>query len=1122
MKVKASYHQERLWFIDQFEAGDVYDTSPIYHNIPLILEIEGAVDTRVLEQSFRSLIKRHEALHTKIITENNEPLQWIDPQVDFSLEIIEPGGNKDEPGHNHPLYLAIEKVKRPFSLAEDLLIRAAFMRITHTKSILAVALHHIISDKFSLSILLGDLLEYYDAYLNQRTPRLTELLLQYADFSQWQRQLPAKVIDMLLFYWKRQLSGQPVPLELPIDRKRASIHKFEDESLTFTIPPALSERIKSFSRQNKVSSFVVLLAVLKILFQRYTGQEEIVIGTSVDDRGQPGTEAIIGPIANLLVLRSRLASTSSLHQVLTKVNKTVNNALKYQDIPFDRLVLELDPDNDMSRTALFDVLFQYEEKPRLTYTTGNLSIRVKETNLGWGKYDLNLLIQEDDVFSGIMVYNKLYYNGTTISRLIDHYITLLEGTIENPQQPAVEISYLTEAERRQLLIQWTQTRADYPRDKTLQQIFQEQVERAPDQAALLGSSGIKNMTDMTDMTYISYDQLHETSNQVARLLQEKGIHPDTIVGIMMERSVEMIIGMLGILKAGGAYLPIDPGYPEERIVYMLKDSSAEILLTGTGLPGKLSTVNCQLSIINCQREIACSAPGNSPLERGASSTSFPKVGGGGVCLSLQAAANPANLAYIIYTSGTTGKPKGCMISHKNVVRLLKNDKHPFDFGAGDVWIMAHSFCFDFSVWEIYGALLYGGRLVIPGWGSIRDTGIFLSMIKKQKVTVLNQTPLSFYNLAAEEKKSASKTLDQHLRYVIFGGDRLTPAYLKDWVQRYPLTGIRLINMFGITETTVHVTYYQIQEEDIFSSSQSSPIGAAIPETSVYIFDNHLNLVPVGVTGEIYVGGSGVARGYLNRVILTLQRFIENPYRQGETLYRSGDLGKWLADGTIHYMGRNDSQVKIRGYRVELGEIKSRLAGYHGIREVEVMALGTDAGDIDLCAYFAADIELKAVELKEYLARDLPGYMIPTYFMQVDRIPLTSNGKVDRKSLPEPYENIKTGAQYVEPRNDVERIIVDIWKEVLKVDKVSIHDNFFELGGNSIKIMHVIGKLKESFQRDFQVLTMFRYTSIESLARYINQGESQEDSLVLQEERYQAEDKKRQKLKSLKKKMRENE
>jgi amino acid adenylation domain-containing protein len=1102
MKVKASYHQERLWFIDQFEAGNVYDSSPIYHNIPLILEIEGAVDTRVLEQSFRSLIKRHEALHTKIITENNEPLQWIDPQVDFRLEIIDLSGNKDEPGHNHPLHLAMEKVKRPFSLAEDLLIRAAFIRITHTKCILAVALHHIISDKFSLSILLGDLLEYYDAYLNQRPPRLKELPLQYADFSQWQHQLPAKVIGTLLFYWKRQLSGQPAPLELPIDRTRASIHKFEDESLTFTIPPALSERIKDFSRQNQVSSFVVLLAVLKILFQRYTGQEEIVLGTSVDNRNQPGTDTIIGPIANLLVLRSRLASTSSLNQVLTKVNKTVNNAYKHRDIPFDRLVLELEPNKDMSRTALFDVLFQYEEKPGLTYTSGNLSISVKETNLGWGKYDLNLLIREDDVFSGIMVYNKLYYNDTTISRLIDHYVTLLEGTLENPQQPAAEISYLTEAERKQLLIQWTQTRAHYPRDKTLRQIFREQVERAPHQAALLGSTGIKNMTDMT---YISYGQLHEESNHVARLLQEKGIHPDTIVGIMMERSVEMIIGMLGILKAGGAYLPIDPGYPGERIDYMLKDAKVKILVKNSNNFGD-SPSRGDIDVIFIQDVI----DRNSPKGTASHLHLAPWIN-----------APADSLAYIIYTSGTTGKPKGCMISHKNVVRLLKNDKHPFDFGARDVWIMAHSFCFDFSVWEIYGALLYGGRLVIPGWGSIRDTGIFLSMIKKQKVTVLNQTPLSFYNLAAEEKKSASKTLDQHLRYVIFGGDRLTPAYLKDWVQRYPLTGIRLINMFGITETTVHVTYYQIKEEDIFSSQQSSPIGAAIPETSVYIFDNHLHLVPVGVTGEIYVGGSGVARGYLNRVILTLRRFIENPYRQGETLYKSGDLGKWLADGTIHYMGRNDSQVKIRGYRVELGEIKSRLTGYRDIREVEVMALGTDAGDIDLCAYFAADTELGATELKEYLARDLPGYMIPTYFMQVDRIPLTSNGKVDRKSLPEPYENIKTGVQYVEPRNDAERIIVDTWKEILKVDKVSIHDNFFELGGNSIKIMHVIGKLKELFQRDFQVLIMFRYTTIESLARYINQEESREDSLAHNEERYQAEDKKRSKLKNLKKKMREN-
>jgi amino acid adenylation domain-containing protein len=924
------------------------------------------------------------------------------------------------------------------------------------------------------------------------------LPLQYADFSQWQRQLPEKVTDTLLFYWKRQLSGQPAPLDLPLDCARASIHRFEDASITFTLPPSLSERIKCFSRKQKVSNFVVLLAVLKVLFHRYTGQEEIVIGTSVNNRNQPGTEAIIGPIANLLVLRSFLSGTSGLNQILTKVNKTVNNALKYRDIPFDRLVLELELTNDMSRTALFDVLFQYEENSTLTYSTENLSIKVKETNLGWGKYDLNLLVREDDLFSGIIVYNKLYYYDTTISRLIHHYFALLAGTIENPHQPVAEISYLTEAEREQLLIHWNQTRANYPTDKPLHQIFREQVEQTPDQVALLAAAEGKNRPYRTYTAYISYGQLNEKSHQLACLLQEKGVHPDTIVGIMMERSVEMIIGMMGILKAGGAYLPIDPEYPEERIDYMLTDSSAGVLVTTPKLQVKVKAKVKFLNLASSLKETSSTLTSTSTCQ-----------------------VSPANLAYIIYTSGTTGKPKGCLISHQNVVRLIKNDKHPFDFGARDVWIMAHSFCFDFSVWEIYGALLYGGRLVIPGWGTIRDTGIFLSIIKKHKVTVLNQTPLSFYNLAAEEKQSPDKILHQHLRYVIFGGDRLSLAYLKDWAQRYPLTGIRLINMFGITETTVHVTHYQIKDEDIFSSQPASPIGSAIPETSIYILDHHLNLVPVGVTGEIYVGGSGVARGYLNRVFLTIQRFIENPFRPGKILYKSGDLGKWLPDGTIQYSGRNDFQVKIRGYRVELGEIKSRLCDYDGIRELEVMALGSAAGDIDLCAYYVSDTELKAAELKDYLAKDLPVYMIPTYFMRVDRIPLTSNGKVDRKSLPEPYENINTGVQYVEPQNDVERTIVDIWKEILKVDKVSIHDNFFELGGNSIKIMHVIGKLKESFQRDFQVLTMFKYTTIESFARYINQGEVLEDPPVLKEERFRAEDKKRKKLKDLKKKMREN-
>jgi amino acid adenylation domain-containing protein len=1076
--VKASSHQERLWFIDQFESGNLYDASPLYHNIPIILEIEGLIDPGILEHSFCSLIKRHEVLRTRIINESNKTVQWITPDISFHLEVIDLWDKENKQGNTEIdlMGLCMERVKRPFNMDKDLLIRASLVCSAANQAVLAIGIHHVIADRYSLSLMVKELMEYYEAYVRRTSPGLPVQPLHYADFSLWQHQFPARVIDRLLFYWRRQLSSPPESLELPTDQPRAAIHLFADASQAFSFSPPLTAAIKHFSREKGVTPFVVLLSALYVLFHRYTHQEDIVIGTSVDNRTQPGTGNIIGPIANLLALRTLISSTTDFDSLLTRVNKTVNNSLLNREMPFDQLVAALAPGKDMSRTALFDVLFQYETNPITTFSARNLSLHlhVKETNLGWGKYDLNFLVQETaDGFSGIIVYNKRYYHQSTISRLLGHYCLLLEGMLENPLQPIFQVPLLTPAEKHQLVIQWNQMQAGYPRDKFLHQLFQEQSNQTPDHIALVCGEG----TDSTPfITCLTYRELNNKSNQLASRLKQKGVGPDTLVPIMVERGEWMIIGILGILMAGGAYVPIDPYYPEERKQYILRDIGPNLIVTdkelnlSNGAPGEET------------------APGESPQKLLIKSflemetATFPKS-------TLNTGSK--NIAYVIYTSGTTGYPKGCMLTHENVVRLFKNDKHPFDFGTRDVWVMFHSFCFDFSVWEMYGALLNGGRLVIPGWLGTRDYSIFLSILKRQNVTVLNQTPLSFYHLVEEEKRSFTGILAHHLRYVIFGGDRLCPSYLQDWVQRYSPADISLVNMYGITETTVHVTYYSIKEEDIFSPGQSSPIGSAIPETTIYIFDRHLNLVPVGVTGEIYVGGSGVCRGYLNRVVLTWERFIDNPIGQREILYKSGDLGRWLPEGDIQYLGRNDDQVKIRGYRIELGEIQHRLSNHEHIKEIVVTVSQNPRAEGDnekedqyLCAYFVADINLSIQELKTFLSRDLPDYMIPQYFMQLEKIPLTSNGKVDLGLLPEPVPQAAT--YFAPPRNRLEKKLVKIWAEVLKQDQhnISINANFFEIGGQSLNATTLTARIHKELNVKLPLAEIFIRPQLKELAEYI--------------------------------------
>ena len=722
------------------------------------------------------------------------------------------------------------------------------------------------------------------------------------------------------------------------------------------------------------------------------------------------------------------------------------DALDNQDYPLDMLVEQVKVTREINRNPLFDTMFSMQEKDITSIKAGNMQITIRKYEKANAKFDLSLeAVDKGENIEFEMEYCIGLFKLDTIERLALHFMRIIAEITVDPEQQIRAIQILSQQEKQQQVYEFNNTWADYPKEKTIHKLFEEQVKRMPDKTAVVFED-----------KKLSYQELNERANQLAGILREKRIQPNEIVGLMVTRSLEMITGILAILKAGGAYLPIDMDYPPERIEYMLEDSGAKLLLSQAGLMDRVNFSGETLLIDDLN---LCN--GNNS--------------------NLANVNQPSDLAYVIYTSGSTGKPKGAMISHANVVRLIKNSKTEFDFNDQDVWTLFHSIAFDFSVWEMYGALLNGSKLVVVPKDITRDPTAFTKLLEIEGVTVLNQTPSAFYALLHEE--GYKKPLG--IRYVIFGGEALQPGKLKEWRKHHPET--KLINMYGITETTVHVTYKEIEDNEI--ESNSANIGKPLPTTSVYIMDTRQNLLPIGCAGEICVGGLGVGRGYLNRPELTEEKFICNPYIPTETIYRSGDLARWLADGTLEYLGRIDSQVKIRGYRIELGEIESQIMAFAAIKEAVAIDLNDADGDKYLCAYYVSETEIPVTELRSHLAETLPHYMIPAYYVKLDQMPLTPNGKIDRKALPEPEGKINIVTEYVPPANETEEILCRIWSEVLGIEEPGVLDNFFELGGHSLKAIQIVAAIRQKLKIDVKVRQVFILLTIRELAEKIQRLES---------------------------------
>ncbi len=1033
--IPASFHQERLWFIDKFERGYLYQGGPIYHNISLVFEFAGSLNPSLLRESLLLLIARHDALRTQIVSTEKGLMQKIVPvgKMDFTLEYLVVNDSAAD------LFMERE-ITTPFEL-DKTLFRFVLVKTGNERHKLSFTIHHIIADRYSTFLLTNEMFLFYRLLLNGEPVQIKELPIQYGGFSLWQQQsLPEMEMNMLS-YWKLQLEGKLKVLKLPSYQPRPAIHSYAGKSTDLFIPAELTFEIQKYNEVAQVGNHIILMAAFKVLLHKYAQQEEIVIGTSIDNRVNKMVKQIVGPIDNLIVVRSFINDEQCFNDCVTALSHTYKNGICYGMMPFDRLVKELAPEKDMSRTALFDVLFQYWDEVNNIPNIEGLAISPTHANLGYGKYDLNLFLQKQgDAIKGKLVYNALYYHSLTMDSMANYYLELLGNLLSHPKYKLSLIGMLPENEKKALLNEFDYTNINYPECQTLTALFTEQVRRTPENIAV-------KYEDQS----ISYQELDKLSNKLAFILRQNGVRLGTIVGLLMDRSINTITGILAILKSGGAYLPIDTDYPDERIAYFIQDSGIEFILTTSEFKDKVHT-HCSIILIDSPEEQA------------------------DLINEIKCAEQPSDLCYIIYTSGTTGKPKGVMIEHKNVVRLFFNDGFQFNFGSEDVWTMFHSHCFDFSVWEIFGALLFGGKLIIIPKMVARDAGAYLNILKTENVTVLNQTPGSFYNLIREDMLFGDDL--SKLKYVILGGEALSPGKLKQWRQKYPQ--VCLINMFGITETTVHVTYKEIGEYEI--ENNISNIGKPIPTLSVYIFDKNQQPVPKGAIGELYVGGAGVARGYLGNRISTEKRFIRNPHNPQERLYRSGDLVKRLISGDIEFVERIDNQVQIRGFRIEPAEIEMHLTVHDKIKDAVVIGREKN-GNKYLVAYYISAEKIPSAELRSYLLERLPDSMVPSYFMDLKSMPLTQNGKLDRDALPEP--EIKSKEEYTAPTNEVEEILTDIWEEVLGIDKVaiSINSNFFDLGGHSLLAPILISMISERLKFRFHLKILYQYPTIAAFALY---------------------------------------
>ncbi|HEX6292477.1 MAG TPA: amino acid adenylation domain-containing protein [Herpetosiphonaceae bacterium] len=1042
-----SFAQQRLWFLNQLEPGN-----PFY-NVPTVVRFRGPLDSRAFERALNTVVERHEALRTVFPIVEGQPVQRILPALSVPLAII------DMPVTATVRDLARAEIQRPFDLAQGPLLRALLLRIQNEEHVLVLTMHHIVADGWSMKIFIQELATLYQAFSAGHSPALADLPIQYADYAVWQREwMQGEVLAAQLAYWKDQLANLPT-LDVLTDHPRPPVQTFRGGRLMFALPKAPSAELTALAQAQGVTMFMLLLASWQVLLARYSRQTDIVVGSPVAGRHRLEIEGLIGCFINTLVLRADLSGNPSFRELLARVRRMCLQAYAHQDLPFEKLVEELQPTRDLSRQPLFQSMFILQDDPMGSSELTNLTLQPLIVEHGTSQFDLTLsIVDSTDGLVGTLEYNSDLFEPTTIERMAGHLQTLLLGIIAAPEQRLSELPLLT-AQERQQLVDWNTTYVEYPTHLCLHTLVEQQAQRTPTAIAVVFEN-----------TSISYSDLDRRANQLARHLGALGVggcpQGETRVGVCLHRSLDLVVALLGILKAGAAYVPLDPSYPAERLAFMLDDSQVPVLLTSQEFASRFSAAERHLPAL-VDLDLDWPTIAQQP-------TTPPTVN-----------VSPDHPAYVIYTSGSTGQPKGAVNTHRAIVNRLLWMQDAYELDATDRVLQKTPFSFDVSVWEFFWPLLSGARLVVARPEGHKDPAYLTQVIAAQQITTLHFVPSMLRLFLEQPELEACRSL----RRVICSGEAL-PSEVQDHF--FTRLHAELHNLYGPTEAAVDVTAWACQPDHPLPIV---PIGRPIANTQIYLLDPHVQPVPVGVPGELHIGGVQLARGYLHRPDLTAERFIPDPFSQtgypqgGARLYKTGDLARYRPDGAIEFLGRLDHQIKMRGFRVEPGEIEAALRSHPAVGAAAVVLRGS-ASDPRLVAYIEPraknqELETPNAELRAYLAEHLPDYMVPSAFVLLEALPLTPNGKLDLRALPDP-DGARPAPEtsYVAPQSDIEQQIAEIWQAVLKIDRVGVHDNFFDLGGHSLLLIQIHRRLCETVSPNLSVVELFQYPTISALSRHI--------------------------------------
>jgi len=1037
-----SSSQQRQWFLWKLDP-----TNTAYH-VQGALRLKGTLHIDTLSRAFAELVQRHESLRTLFKEGSREMLeeksgagveQYITSDMaSLSLPVVNLESVSDAEDRLQDLMAEVNR--SPFSLTDGPLVRASLVCLSPQEHVLMIVMHHIITDGVSMQIMLDDLSALYSAALSNQKADLPELTVQYNDYAHWQRDwLNSAECAQQLSYWRDQLGNEHPSLMLMTDHPRKADSYYQAQQFEFTLPKTVSDGLRQQCVALGGTVFSSLLAGFQVLLARYTSQGDIRVGVPVANRGPLETRNLVGFFVNTLVLRNNIGRDTSLSQLLRQATSSAVAGLENQSLPFDLLVDALQPERSLSHNPLFQVMFNHlQEDFHVLRELSGLSVEYEPYAADAAQFELTLDTREDSTgqIRATFTYAKALFEPDTIARMAGHYQTILEALVTQPEQKIADIELLSDREQQQLA-QWSVNSEHYDTVNPVHHLIEQQVVNHPNRTALI-----------FDGQSLSYAELNARANQLAHYLIAQGVRPESKVGIAVERSIEMVVGLLGILKAGAAYVPLDPEYPAERLAYIVEDSGVQLLLTQSYLAGQMLIQGVEQVVLLDQIDLSDYAHHNPDVP-----------------------IHGDNLVYVIYTSGSTGKPKGAAIAHRSLASCMTWMQHKYGLTDADTVLHKAPFGFDVSVWEIFWPLTSGVRLVVANPGDHRDPERITQLIRRHQVTTLNFVPAMLQAFLAHEGIEK----ETHLRYVICGGEAMPAATQTEALRR--LKGVSLQNLYGPTETTIHVTQWTCRD----NGETLVPIGRPIAETSAYILDESLNVVPQGVAGELYIGGALLSRGYLHRADLSAERFVANPLdAQGSRLYRTGDLVRWNLEGQLEYLGRIDHQVKIRGLRIELGEVEAQLLAQDDVKEAVVIALNSPSGT-QLVGYVSSrSPSLEAYSLRERLAQTLPDYMVPSTVMILDSLPLNANGKVDRKALPEP--EWLSSNDYEAPQGEVEQALAEIWSDVLGVDKVGRHDSFFELGGNSLAVLKVNALLMQKSGYDIPIKTFFEARTVAALAR----------------------------------------